>query len=389
ITGDRSYTFGYRDDVKHITGAVDDILHYYRVPTPELPDNISGFENVLDYQLRPYGIMRRSVKLTGKWYRDAYGPMLCRMQDGTYSAAIPCAASGYRFTNSRTGLCERITRKNADLFTEDAICFYKGFPNKALTTKDLFSFILHTISLGDFIFLAAAALLVTLVGTLSAYANNIIFGQVINSGRLSLLVSVLVLLIGVTVSTALIRAAKLLISDRLSAKTHLHVESATMMRILSLPASFFKQYNSGDLSTRVQYMTIICDTLVEIVLTSGISALFAFIYVAQIVNYAPSLALPAVITVLAACLTTTIGVIMHIKRTDRLTAARAKERGIVFSIITGIQKIKLTGAEKRTFSKWARLYRDVLKNMYAPQFINELMVVIFAVGTAVIYLCAA
>ena len=41
-----------------------------------------------------------------------------------------------------------------------------------------------------------------------------------------------------------------LLMDRVSTKTSLAVESSVMMRILSLPVSFFRRFSSGELSSR-------------------------------------------------------------------------------------------------------------------------------------------
>ncbi|MBQ9518935.1 MAG: ATP-binding cassette domain-containing protein, partial [Firmicutes bacterium] len=44
----------------------------------------------------------------------------------------------------------------------------------------------------------------------------------------------------------------------------------------------------------------------------------------------------------------------------------AKENGLAFSFITGIQKIRLAGAEKRAFSKWAEVYAKEAHLTYDP-----------------------
>ena len=44
----------------------------------------------------------------------------------------------------------------------------------------------------------------------------------------------------------------------------------------------------------------------------------------------------------------------------------AKEAGLSYSLITGIQKIKLTGSEKRVFAKWLDLYSEEAELTYNP-----------------------
>lgn len=49
--------------------AIDEILRYYHVKSREVPDGIGDVNEQLEYLMRPYGIMRRTVKLEDGWYR--------------------------------------------------------------------------------------------------------------------------------------------------------------------------------------------------------------------------------------------------------------------------------------------------------------------------------
>lgn len=48
--------------------AIDEILKYYHVKSREIPESITDRNEQLEYLMRPYGIMRRTVKLEGTWY---------------------------------------------------------------------------------------------------------------------------------------------------------------------------------------------------------------------------------------------------------------------------------------------------------------------------------
>ena len=49
------------DDRQETTDAIGDIMKYYHVKPQEVPDNIRDMNEVLEYLMRPYGIMRRTV----------------------------------------------------------------------------------------------------------------------------------------------------------------------------------------------------------------------------------------------------------------------------------------------------------------------------------------
>ncbi|MGN0597185.1 MAG: hypothetical protein ACI4J1_07655 [Ruminiclostridium sp.] len=63
--------------------AVEEILKYYHYKPRELPESIrqSTLEEQLEYRLRPFGIMYRSVTLDEGWYRRAGGPMIGILSD--------------------------------------------------------------------------------------------------------------------------------------------------------------------------------------------------------------------------------------------------------------------------------------------------------------------
>lgn len=64
------------DDYIITKQAIDDVLKYYHFKPVDIPKVIKDREEQLDYCLRPHGLMKREVILGGKWWKDAYGPMI-------------------------------------------------------------------------------------------------------------------------------------------------------------------------------------------------------------------------------------------------------------------------------------------------------------------------
>ena len=136
----------------------------------------------------------------------------------------------------------------------------------------------------------------------------------------------------------------------------LNVEAATMMRVLSLPADFFKKYSSGDLTQRTQYITMLCSTMTTMILSAGITSIFSLVYIVQIFTYAPSLVAPALTVTIVTVLFSLISALVQMKISKQRMELASKESGMTFALISGVQKIKLSGAEKRAFTRWGRLY---------------------------------
>ena len=382
------------NDNKQITkNAIDEILKYYRVKSREIPDNVKDMNDQLEYLMRPYGIMRRTVHLEKGWYKDAIGAMLAtKKESGEVVALIPTGLSGYSYFDGAIGKRIKISRKNEDLFDPEAIAFYKPFPLKKIGIPSLMKYILETLSLADLILFGLATLAATLVGMLTPKINHIIFSNVIENESMQLFFSVTVFLVCVSITMLLIGILKSLLMARINTKISLAVEAATMMRVMSLSPSFFKQYSAGELSGRAQYIGSLCNMLISTVLSTGLTSVFSLIYITQIFAYAPTLVVPALAIILATILFSLISsfVQMHISK-SRMELS-TKEGGMQYAMITGIQKIKLSGAEKRAFARWANLYAKGAEFSYNPptflKINGVISMAISLVGTFVMYWAA-
>ena len=373
--------------------AIDEILKYYHVKSREVPDNIKDTNEQLEYLMRPYGIMRRTVRLEKGWYRDAVGAMLGVMKEsGRVVALIPAGFSGYCYIDPDSGKKIKINRRNQRLFDSEAIAFYKPFPLKKIGLGSVAKYIAETLSAADFALIALATLALSLIGMLSPKLNNILFAAVLPSGSVRLLLSIAVFTVSVSVSSLLISATKEMITARINTKMSVSVQAAAMMRIMSLPADFFKGYGSGDLSSRAAHISSLCNMLVSAVLTTGLTSAFSLIYISQIFIYAPVLVAPAIAVILATVAFSLISSFAQMRISKKQMELSAKESGMSYALISGIQKIKLAGAEKRAFARWGNLYAQNAKLTYnPPAFIKLNSVISLAIsliGNIVMYAAA-
>ena len=370
--------------------AIDGILKYYHVKSREVPDGISDMNEQLEYLMRPYGIMRRTVKLEEGWYRDAAGAMLGVLaESGRVVALIPTGLSGYSYFDWETGKRRRINRKNQHLFEEEAIAFYKPFPLKKISLPSLAAYIARTLSVSDYVMIGLATLALSLIGMISPLITKLLFDRVLLSGNVRLLIAIAFFSVSVSVSTLLISAVKNMVTARIETKLNISIEAATMMRIMSLPADFFKQYSSGELSSRASQVGALCKMLASTVLSTGLTSIFSLVYISQIFAYAPMLVVPALLIILATVVFSVVSSLVQMNLSTRQMELSGKESGMTYSLITGIQKIKLAGAEKRAFARWGNLYAQSAKLEYGPPAFIELNSVIALaislVGTIVMY----
>lgn len=388
VLGTRILT-AMKDDRIRTKNAIDEILKFYHVKTSEIPEDVKDINDQLEYLLRPCGIMRRRVKLEGEWYRDAFGAMLgTRKEDGRVIALIPDRTGGYRYLDETSGRRVKLDRNTKREIEEEALCFYKPLPVKPIGIPELMGYIAGTLSVFDVGMFLAAALGITLLGMVSPKLNHIIFSRVTASGNMRLFLS----LVCLRVSALLAEVVRSMLMQRIGTKMGIQVQAAVMMRILSLPTDFFRKYSPGELAGRAGNIHTLCSMLVSLVFSTGLTAVFSLVYITQIFTYAPALVVPALVIILVTAVFSVVSALMQIRVSERQMEIDGKESGMTYSLISGIQKIKLSGAEKRAFARWGRIYAEGARLAYSPPVflkINSvLLTAISLCGTVIMYYTA-
>ena len=384
----------FESDAQKAKNAIDSILSFYHVKTQEVPDSIKNLNEQLEYLMRPYGIMRRRVKLEKGWYKNAIGAMLgVKKADSSVVAFIPTGLSGYSYLDQSSGKYVKINKNNEELFEDEALAFYKPFPIEKLNIPILLRYIMEILSVSDFVLIGLSTLAVTLVGLLTPKLNNLLMGTVVDTGSMRLLTAIILFMVCVNIASLLLSTVKSLLTTRINTKLDITVQAATMARVMSLPADFFKSYSSGDLSSRCGQMNSLCNMLVSAILSTGLTSVFSLIYITQIFTYAPALVVPALSIIIATILFTTLTALAQMKLAKKQMEAGAKEYGMSYALISGIQKIKLSGAEKRAFARWANVYTQRAKLTYNPptflKYSSVFSMAISLIGTILMYYFAA
>ena len=375
--------------------AIEEILKYYhcKPKNDELPAKIKTVDEQIEYRMRPFGIKNRSVILEDGWYKQAIGAMLGTMcEDSSVVALIPGKISGYVIVNIKTGERIKLNRKTEKLIDREAICFYEPLPQKSLGIGDLLKFMMQQLSLSDMVFYLALMGLSAALGLLSPLFTRWLFGDVLESGSLRVLLALAVFTVCFTVCRLCFTAFQSLVNSRIGVKQNIAVQAAVMNRVISLPPSFFKQYSAGELSQRSSYVQSLCSTLFSTIGMTGLTSLFSLVYIGQIFVFAPSLVVPALVITFATIALSLITTFAQMKISRERMQTSAKTSGLTYSTITGIQKIKLAGAEKRMFSRWARDYAKEASLMYNPptflKISGTISMALSLIGTMILYATA-
>ena len=363
-----------------VINAVHEILHYYHVKPVELNYIAETAEEQIEQLCRPCGIMRRTVKLEPGWYRDSVGAMLGTKKDGTVVALLPRKFAGYSYYDISTEKEVYLNSKTETELEEEAICFYKPFPNRKLKVFDLIRYMVEVIPTSSYMTIIFMMMIVTLVGMISPQITYYIFKHLIPSRDMQLFGIVMTFAIFINIGAFLIGVVKSLVDGKISAQLEISVQAAAMSRVVSLSPDFFGKYSSGELATKLQHLNYLCSTMYSGFVVTGLSAVFSVIYILQIIKYTPTLVVPAMCITLLTFGHSVVITALRAQINRLAMEAKEKKNGFTYAIITGIQKIRLAGAEKRIFTRWTRTYSEEVKYTYG---IPPLLLLSDTINTAI------
>ena len=356
------------------TSALRQVLDALGVMDYELEENeMLTPEEQLTGILRPRGIMMRKIQLKGDWWRESVGPLLGHTLDGRLVALIPTNWNlGYTYRDAEGDVVKVRRRDMRQVLTGEAITFTKPLPLRKLRIRDLLNFCWRVVPGPNYVFVLLAALAVVLLGMFTPMANKLIFDTVIPTGDAADLMPILGLLLGATLGTMLITLTRDFYIDRVQDIMELHMQNAVMARTFLLSPKFFARHPSGELSARLNNVTTLCKLINENIVGALLSAVLSVVYLFQLWHYGQDLLLPALFIL---ALNAVVMVLLYRRKASirgQYTQKANELSGLEYNMVAGIQKLKLTGSERRAFTRWLNSYTDASRLLYNPGFKSHL-----------------
>ena len=310
----------------------------------------------LEQTLLSRGVFFREVTLTGPWWKRTTGRLLAFMADDDMPVVLKPGFAGYSFVNPHTRRVVMLSRQSAVLLKPEAYCLTQPLPVKRLSLRDLGHFAWQGLCGTDLGYICLACISVVLLTMFTPYVTKQIFSEVIPSGSARALLPVAMLLVSAVVGLVMLQVTRSLVVFRVKDKLEYALQTALMTRLLHLPATFFRQWTAGDLSSRVLSLSHFSGLLTESMLTTMLSALFSAILFIQFFIYGGPLLFVG-IGVLALELFFILLNYYYVRKVQAVvTPYRSRMFGLLYEFFGGIQKIRTNGAEERAFGKWAEQF---------------------------------
>jgi ATP-binding cassette subfamily C protein len=351
-------------------GAVGKALGVTICP-PAKSEDLARIKEPLEAIARASRLRMRQVLLEDDWWQQDCGPLVAYTKsDRLPIALLPTAGNRYLLFDPIGKTKIAVNEQMAAAISSKAYMFYRSFPNKVLQLFDISRFALFGRQ-KDLLLIMAMGISSTLLGMLTPFTTSILIDNAIPDSDRGLLWQIGLGLIIAAIATALFRLTQGLSLLRVETASDASTQAAVWDRLLNLPISFFRQYTTGDLQSRVNSVTSIRRQLGGNTLINLITGCFALLNLALLFYYSIKLALVALAVSLLIVVVTSISGSILVQKVHPLLEMEGNIFGHVVQLINGIAKLHVAGAEERAFASWSKSYRQQIKLELSTQYIED------------------
>ena len=348
-------------------------------------ENIQRVKEPIEAIARASQLRLRRILLRGDWWRQDGGPILAyTRQDQHPVALLPVGRTRYELLDPiraglvETGLDEDMAApclQTGDQFTakhipidEAVACtldpvayvFYRPLPEGDLNALSFLRFALYGRQ-RDLITLLLTGVAATLLAMLVPQATAVLVDNAIPNGNTTLLTQIGLGLLATAFGGASFQLAQAIASMRIETSSDASLQAAVWDRLLKLRTSFFRQYSTGDLNSRVSSISGIRRKLSGTALQAIFAGAFSLLNLGLLFYYSPQLAALALIVAFVVMTVTTISGSLLIRKQRPLMTLQGEIYGLLVQLINGVPKLRIAGAEERAFAYWGRKYTEQLR----------------------------
>ncbi len=326
-------------------------------PHPAATDKL-GYEETVNAIAGASGFRTRVVALRGEWWGADQGPMLCqRAETREPVPVLPNGPRAYVIVDPATGGRQRVDGEVAATLSGFGYSFYRPFPDEPLTIRGLVAFGTRGLAL-DYRTLVGMAAVIGLFGTVTPYLTGQLFAVAIPQADRAMLVGFALALLMAAAAGSVFKFVQGVATIRIQARMGASIQAAVWDRLMNLPATFFRSFESGDLADRAGAV----DQIQELISGAGVSAILGSLsglfFVVQMFSYNLRLAFAAVLLTVAYVGVTMLANYRQLRHQRVEATLRGRISGLVLNLISGVSKLRITGAEQHAFRIWAQQFAE-------------------------------
>ena len=298
----------------------------------------------------------RQVLLRSDWWRTDAGPLVGWLGEQREPVALVYEPGrGYVMTDPLTRIRRRVDRAMAMQIAPEAAMFYPPLPSRSLGFTDLLQFALRY-ARGSGLRIALAVAVIGLLSLVTPFVTNLLISSIIPRSELDQLVFCALALGLTALSVAGVQVMQGLVMLRMEATIDWRLQAAMIDRLLRLPTAIFREFTAGELVDRAMGIDAARRALTGHALRGMIAGLFCVFSLGLMLYYSPRLALIALAltSVRAAAIVGTNLIRLHFE--TKHFNQQGKVSGFVLQLLTGVGKLRVSGATQRALGIWSRQF---------------------------------
>jgi NHLM bacteriocin system ABC transporter ATP-binding protein len=323
--------------------------------------------------LRASQARMRHVMLDREWWCTDQGALLAwRAESEAPVALLPTSHRSYALYDPASGTHTPVTAAIAATLQPRAVMLYASFGHQVATGARILSLGLRS-SGRDLWRIATLAALSSVLALVVPLATGTIFDVLVPQAQRGALMQLGLGLMVVAVAGALFGITKSIAVLRIESRFDATINAALMDRILRLPATFFREFSSGDLGLRAMTFSTIRQLLSVATVDTIFGSLTVLPSVLLLLYYDARLAVVALVVLLVTLgITISVGY-LQLQRSRTLQRLEGRLSGLVLELLTGVSKLRVAGAEGDAFGVWARLFGEKRRVAYRSRVVSSIL----------------
>ncbi|MBE7386178.1 MAG: NHLP bacteriocin export ABC transporter permease/ATPase subunit [Leptolyngbya sp. SIO1E4] len=358
------------------------------IQPPAPSENPARTQEPLDAIARASQLRLRRVLLRGQWWQKDSGPLVAYTREDRHPVALlPVKGNRYELfdpvgINAEETLPDSppksgalptrrpVTESVARHLDPVAFIFYRPLPGSDLNALSLLRFAFRGQG-RDWLTILLTGVAATLIGMLVPQATAALVDTVVPYGDRPLLIQMGLGLLAAAFGAASFQLAQAIATMRVETRSDAHLQAAVWDRLLKLRTSFYREYATGDLNSRVSSISAIRRKLSGSALQGLFAGAFALLNLGLLFYYSPPLAVVALLVALLIMAVTVASGLVLVRKYRPLLEIQGKLYGLVVQLINGVSKLRIAGAEARAFAAWGQRYGQQLRLTLSTQQLED------------------
>ncbi len=311
----------------------------------------------------------RRVALREKWWQVDNGPLLAYFENTHQPVALLPVKQGYEIHDPVARSVTRVTEKTTLTLSPFAYTFYRPFPDRAIRLLDMLRFAIRG-TLKDVRTLVLIGIMIGILTLVVPVITGYLLDTIIPTSQRSQLLPIGLALFTSAVAVAVFGILRGIAMLRFETRTEATLQAAIMDHVLKLPIPFFRKYTAGDLGQRTMGISTIQNILSQHVISAVLS--FASSIFSLIVLFFYSSTLGWIVTglVFVVMVVMLAAAYVQVGYQRESSEFQGQLAGTTLQMINGIAKLRVSGAHRRAFARWANLLRDQQQTSFRSQLLG-------------------